>query len=97
MSVTPASTEKHARAPRRLRIAELEARLAISRRTIERWCAAGTFPRPHYLRPLKVRFWWAADVDVWEAAHLEEAAAGERTPRCTPAAASEPPPVPAKC
>jgi predicted DNA-binding transcriptional regulator AlpA len=94
MSAT--SARDHARAPRRLRIAELEARLAISRRTIERWCAAGTFPRPHYLRPLKVRFWWTADVDAWEAAHLEEAA-GERTPRCTPAAASEPPPVPAKC
>jgi len=50
--------------PRRINIAELEQRLACSRRTIERWYLAGRFPRPHHLGQNRV--WWLAEVEAWE-------------------------------
>ena len=50
--------------PRRINIAELEQRLACSRRTIERWYLADRFPRPHHLGQNRV--WWLSEVEAWE-------------------------------
>lgn len=48
----------------RLGISELETRLGVCRRTLARWCGAGTFPQPHYVG--QARKWLLADVEAWE-------------------------------
>ena len=49
---------------RRFKIAELEARLGVSRQTVWRWYSNGDFPKPHYLG--QHRLWFEHDVEQWE-------------------------------
>ncbi len=48
----------------RLGIAQLEARLGVSRRTIATWTRQGKLPRPHYIAGL--RRWWLSEIEAWE-------------------------------
>jgi predicted DNA-binding transcriptional regulator AlpA len=56
--------EPRSTGPRRLGIAELEARLGVNRATVYRWYRAGTFPKPHYIGSR--RAWWLHEVSAWE-------------------------------
>lgn len=47
-----------------LRLPEVLARVGVSERTLYRWTAAGTFPRPLQMGPSAVG-WRASDVDRW--------------------------------
>jgi predicted DNA-binding transcriptional regulator AlpA len=49
---------------RRFKIAELEARLGVSRQTVWRWYSNGDFPKPHYLGAH--RLWFAHEIEQWE-------------------------------
>ncbi len=51
-------------APRRIGTRELVLRLGRTRMTIDRWIAAGRFPKPHYIG--ERRAWFLADVEAWE-------------------------------
>ena len=69
----------------RVGIAQLRARLGVSGRTVSRWCAAGSFPRWHYIGGR--RKWFLAEVEEWEALHagpppeLEQRVAGLQAAR----------------
>ena len=49
---------------RRFKIAELEARLGVSRQTVWRWYSNGDFPKPHYLG--QHRLWFEHEIEQWE-------------------------------
>ena len=49
---------------KRLTVAQLEERLAVSRQSIWRWYRFGDFPRPHYLGQNRV--WFESEVEDWE-------------------------------
>lgn len=86
-SKPPASPPDRARStdPKRLvGVAELEERLNVDRRSVARWCRAGTFPAPLYLAGRKV--WHLQVVEAWEAANVQrEPPASARNLRKGPA------------
>lgn len=61
--------------PQILRLADVETRCAVNRRTIYAWIARGIFPQPISLGPRSVG-WLGHEIDAW---------IGERT-RCSRAA-----------
>ncbi|WP_242352404.1 AlpA family transcriptional regulator [Anaeromyxobacter sp. SG64] len=62
------STSSNTPGPRRLGIAEVEARLGVDRTTIWRWYRAGKFPAPHYLG--ERRSWFLGEIEAWEARRM---------------------------
>lgn len=58
-----------------LRLADVEARCAVNRRTLYYWMERGMFPRPIQLGPRTVG-WLDSDIEAWIA---ERAAASRRS------------------
>lgn len=58
-----------------LRLADVEARCAVNRRTLYYWMERGMFPRPIQLVPRTVG-WLDSDIEAWIA---EKAAASRRS------------------
>jgi predicted DNA-binding transcriptional regulator AlpA len=65
--------------PRRIGIAELEARLCLHRNTIAEWYKSGRLPKPHYIGEL--RRWWLHEIEAWEAEHTSPSRSRKRQGR----------------
>ncbi len=56
--------------PIRLKVADVERRLAVHRQTLWRWVRDGEFPRPHYIG--RERRWFLHDIQEWERQNIKE-------------------------
>ena len=64
-------------AQRFLRINEVMSRTGLSRPTIYRRCAAGTFPKPIPLGNTHIVGWLDSAIDEWQKARIDAASASE--------------------
>lgn len=64
-------------AQRFLRINEVMSRTGLSRPTIYRRCAAGTFPKPIPLGNPHIVGWLESAIDDWQKAQIDAASASE--------------------
>ena len=62
-------------AQRFLRINEVMLRTGLSRPTIYRRCAAGTFPKPIPLGNPHIVGWLDSEIDAWQKAQIDAASA----------------------
>ncbi len=58
----------------RLKISDVERRLAIHRQSIWRWVRDGKFPAPHYIG--RDRRWFLHDIEEWEREHIKDVPTG---------------------